>query len=77
MLRKAGIPKAFQILWSGPTAERKADVAGPGGDLGTTLLKAPQGIYVQPRLETTVLSGEPRGKDTRGDKRRLAVPRRA
>lgn len=46
--------KDFQILLSGPTAERNADVADLGGDLGTALLNASLGVYMQPRLETAV-----------------------
>lgn len=46
--------KDFQILLSGPTAERKADVAGLGGDPGTALLNAPLGVYMQPKLEMAV-----------------------
>lgn len=68
----------FQIWLSGPTAERNADVAGPGGDLGTTLLlNVPRGIYGRPRSGTSVPSAEPCGKHPCDAKRWQAVPWRA
>lgn len=39
-MRKPGNTRVSIILMSCPTSGRKADVNGPGGDLGTGLLKA-------------------------------------